>query len=223
MIYVFVPYYHEDTPEFKKSLESQTVPYRLIKRNRKASKILWTEAVNDFWRECFRWQGAKDDDVICIMNNDIEFNEGLFEDASSLAEGEILVPINFVIEVDWKHKKFERTKDFNAFIGHCFFMSFKDFRESGGFCKLLPHALADIDFSIKMWDKNLAIFLYESAIHKDHPYEKCSKWSWRSYDNPIVWTIFLLRHPNRWTLLNILKAWYEIFRGKNNLVTTNVT
>ena len=70
MIYIFVPYYHEDTPEFKESLAKQTVPYRLIKRNTKASEILWTEAVNDFWREIKRLN-TKDDDIVGIMCNDI--------------------------------------------------------------------------------------------------------------------------------------------------------
>ena len=50
MLYVFVPYYNEDTLEFKESLAKQTAPYRLIKRNTKASKILWTKAVNDFYK-----------------------------------------------------------------------------------------------------------------------------------------------------------------------------
>ena len=125
MIYVFVPYYHEDTPEFKKSLESQTVPYRLIKRNRKASKILWTEAVNDFWRECFRWQGAKDDDVICIMNNDIEFDGLTFNDFSCLTKGEISISEGTLI--NWQKKSFKMVKgaglDYyspDSFIGHCF-------------------------------------------------------------------------------------------------------
>ena len=214
MIYVFVPYWNEDTPEFKKSLESQTVPYRLIKRNRKASKILWTEAVNDFWRECSRWQGAKDDDVICIMNNDIEFGKLLFELGATAKDWDIIVPDEFLIEVDWRNKKFTYGGDYNSFIGHCFFMSLKDFRESGGFCRLLPHALADIDFSYRMYKKKKAtIWRVGGVHHEDHDYEKCSKWSWRSYDNPILWTIFLLRHPNRYTLLNIIKSWVSALRN----------
>ena len=214
MIYVFVPYYHEDTPEFKKSLESQTVPYRLIKRNRKASKILWTEAINDFWHDSFKW--GKDDDVVCIMNNDIEFDGLTFKDFSCLTKGEISISEGTLI--DWQKKSFKMVKgaglDYyrpDSFIGHCFAMTLGDFKKLGGFCKLLPHALADIDYGIKAL-KRLRVYS-GYAIHKDHAYEKTSKWSWRSYDNPIVWTIFLLRHPNRYTLLNIARCWYDgIFR-----------
>ena len=220
MIYIFVPYYNEDTPEFKKSLESQTVPYTLIRRDTKASKILWTEAVNDFWEGCFRWNW-RDEDVIGIMCNDIEFREDLFEDASVLGEGEVVAPYNCLIEVNWKTKKIACGKDWNAFMGRCFFMTVKDFKESGGFCKLLPHTLSDVDFAVRMWDKNMAIFGSPSIIHKEHEYPKVSCFSKLSYKNPIAWTVFLLRHPNRYTLINILKAWYDIFRGKNNLVSTN--
>ena len=219
MIYVFVPYYNEDTPEFKKSLRCQTVRFTLIKRDTKRDKILWTEAVNDFWHDSFNW--GKDDDVICIMNNDIEFDGDLFEDASHLYTGEILIPFDCAIEVNWRHKRFVRSKNWNAFKGRCFFMTLRDFRRSGGFCKFLPHALSDIDFAIRMWNKNLAIFLSRNIRHKEHGHPKVNCFSKLSYKNPIAWTIFLLRHPNRWTLLNILKAWYDIFRGKNNVVSTN--
>ena len=220
MIYVFVPYWNEDTPEFKKSLESQTVPYRLIKRNRKKSKILWTKAVNDFWEDSFNW--GKDDDVVCIMNNDIEFDERLFVEGGEVTSGWVHIPNGCEIFIDWSTKSFiGATGVCDSFVGRCFFMTLKDFKESGGFCKWLPHALSDADFGIGTIRSGIVPILISPIIHKEHGHLKRSKFSLLSYDNPIVWTIFLLRHPNRYTLINILKAWYEIFRGKNNLVSTN--
>lgn len=59
MIYVFIPYYNEDTPKFKKSLESQTYKdYRIIRRDRKRDKIYWTKAVRDFQKEVKRFCGG---------------------------------------------------------------------------------------------------------------------------------------------------------------------
>lgn len=212
MIYVFVPYYNEDTPEFKESLAKQTVPYRLIKRNTKASKILWTEAVNDFWREVKRLN-TKDDDVICIMNNDIEFGENLFEIAlRDTKKHKLYIPLGSQGYMDFKNKRFiNDTLRFNTFIGRCFFMTVKGFKESGGFCKLLPHALSDIDFGLRMIKTSSWCVSY-SISHLGHSYKPVSNWSWLSYKNPIVWTIFLLRHPNRYTFINILKAWYDIIK-----------
>ena len=210
MIYVFVPYYHEDTPEFKKSLESQTVPYRLIKRDRKKSKILWTKAVNDFWEDSFNW--GKDDDVVCIMNNDIEFDVELFEEGSEVSIGECYVPQGNQVQIDWQNKKFTEGLRIDGFYGRCFFLTLHDFKQTK-FSRLLPHALADIDFSIRVVNKIDTTLMGCHIIHDRHSYQDCSKWSWRSYDNPIVWTIFLLRHPNRYTLLNIARCWYDgIFR-----------
>ena len=96
MIYVFVPYYNEDTKEFKESLAKQTVPYRLIKRDRKRDKIYWTKAVRDFQREIQRFCGIKDDDIICIMNNDIEFDENFFDTYMSLLVVEHLLLLLFL-------------------------------------------------------------------------------------------------------------------------------
>ena len=208
MLYVFIPYWLEDTPEFKKSLESQTFKdYRVIRRNRKQDKILWTRAVNDFWRESFRWCGAFDNDIVVIMNNDIQFDEYLFAELRNIkgvwaAEG---------IKLDWQNKKITYTHfDANTFLGHLFAMPLKDFQDSGGFCKLLPHALADLDFGLRQ--KSIT-FIFNGFHHPEHSYEPISNWSLRSYKNPIIWTIFLLRHPNKYTFINILKAWYDgLFR-----------
>ena len=206
MIYVFVPYYNEDTPEFKKSLRCQTVRFTLIKRDTKGDKILWTEAVNDFWEGCFRWNW-RDKDVIGIMCNDIEFDESFFEMYGHTEIGEVCVPMNQTLQIDWSKKEFKEDIRVDSFHGRCFFMTVKDFKESGGFCKWLPHALSDIDFGIRMKRKGLRLRTLQSIIHKEHGHPKVNCFSKLSYKNPIAWTVFLLRHPNRYTLINILKAW----------------
>ena len=209
MIYVFVPYYNEDTPEFKKSLESQTVPYRLIKRNRKRDKIYWTKSVRDFQREIKRFCGAKDTDVVCIMNNDIQFEPELFEEGSEVSIGECYVPHGNQVQIFWKHKEFHEGLKVDGFYGRCFFMTLYDFKRIK-FSRLLPHYLADLDFGIRVVKKTETTLMGCHIIHDEHP-RKEGKLILNT-TNPIFWTIFLLKHPNRYTLLNILKAWYGIFR-----------
>jgi len=104
MIYIFVPYYKKTSLSSKESLVKQTVPYRLIKRDTKASKILWTEALNDFWLEVKRLN-TKDDDVIGVMCNDISFYEDLFMLARDVTHGDIFVPDNCLLEINWRTKR----------------------------------------------------------------------------------------------------------------------
>lgn len=215
MIYLFIPYYHEDTKEFRESLNRQEVNFLEIRRDRKRDKIYWTRAVNDFWKQIQSYRGIKDDDVIVIMNNDIMFTASLFvEAAKRTKQGSVVVPYRSRIEIDWAKKKFTQGGRTDSFVGRCFFITYGDFKRSGGFCKLLPHALADIDYGLKLKKKGITPF--DCSLHYFHPeheYEKISAWSLRNYGNPVVWTIFLLRHPNKYTLLNIAKAWYDaLFR-----------
>ena len=207
MIYLFTPYYNKDTPEFKKSLGSQTVKFLRIKRDRKRDGIYWTKALNDFHKEMFRWRGVKKEDIICIMNNDIQFNKDLFLEGSQVKEGEVYAPE--FITIYWKDKKFRTVlhgqSNIHTFPGRCFFMTFKDFANSGGFCRLLPHYLSDYDFGIKMIKRLKPVTMKNKIIHPYH--KKVSGFKMHSFNNPVFWTIFLLRHPNRYTLLNILKAW----------------
>lgn len=219
MIYVFIPYYNEDTPEFKKSLGSQTYKdYRVVRYDRKKHKALWTKAVNWFWRECQRYCGTSWDDIILIINNDIEFAPDFFEDiAKRLKKTDVYIAEGGYI--DWETKSFEIRNAYqhdywaiNTFIGHSFAMFLGNFRRFGKLCSLLPHALADIDYGLKVLRYQKPIYNWAEWRHPDHDYESCSIWSLRSYKNPILWTIFLLKHLNRYTFINILKSWYEVIR-----------
>ena len=210
MLYVFVPYYNPHTIDFLRSLAKQTeTSYRLITRDRKQDKIMWTKSVNDFYKESKRWKGANPDDVICIMNNDTIFDETLFKKGSQVKQGEVLVPHRCEVSINWAIKAFIDGGRIDSFIGRCFFMALGDFHKIGRFCSLLPYALADIDYGIKAMKKLKGKFIECEFYHPDHPYKKVSRFSLLSYENPILWTIFLLRHPNRYTLLNIAKAWYD--------------
>jgi len=207
MLYVFVPYYTPNTKGFDESLSRQTVPFRLITRDRKQQKIMWTESVRDFQKEIKRYLGTKDTDVICIMNNDVLFDKDLFRYGNAVIKNEVYIANGCGVKIDWKHKRFDiGNNNIDSFIGRCFFMTLGDFKKIK-FSKLLPHALADIDFGIRVVKKLRAYFIDCEFVHPDHNYEKVNKFSLLSYENPILWSIFLLKHPNIYTPLNILKAW----------------
>lgn len=208
MLYVFVPYYNPHTKEFTESLAKQTeTSYRLITRDRKRDKIMWTKSVRDFQKEVKRYLGTKDTDVICIMNNDVSFGKDLFKLGSSVSQGDVFIAYNTDVAINWKRKGFYfGTGKVDSFLGRCFFMTLGDFKKIK-FSRLLPHALADIDFGIRAVKKLKPYFLDCVFTHPDHEYKRVNKFSLLSYENPILWTIFLLKHPNRWTLLNIVKAW----------------
>ena len=205
MMYVFIPYYNEDTIEFASSMNEQTVPFRVIKRDRKRDKIYWTKAVNDFRKESLRWLGVKDSDVICVMNNDIEFNENLFREGSRVKQGEVYIPRGNGVYIIWKLKAFcNWVGRIDGFYGRCFFMTVGDFKKFT-FCKLLPHYLSDLDYSLRVLKKLTPVLMETEIYHKNH--ERNEGRFILNSGNPIFWTIFLLRHPNRYTLINILKAW----------------
>lgn len=215
MIYVFVPYYQDDAKEFTNSLAKQSVPFELIRRNRKRDKIYWTRACNDFYKDIQKYRGLKDDDVVCIMNNDIIFSAHFIEEGSKVKQGEVYLPEYFCIY--WKTKSFNAhrfefvTKD--SFAGRAFFMTYKDFRNSGGFSKLLPHHFADIDFGIRQIKRGLKPILMKNEIHHiEHPNNEDKPFMIISPNNPFIWTIFLLKHFNRYTFINIIKAWVSALR-----------
>src|SRR5574338_727234 len=206
-LFVFVPYWNEPTNEFTESLAKQTdVSYRLITRDRKKDGIMWTKALRDFQKECKRFL-AKDSDVICVMNNDVEFGDDLFKIGSDCGSNEVCIAYGTGVEINWKYKRFRFNSDYaDSFLGRCFFMTLGDFKKIK-FSRLLPHALADIDFGIRAVKKLNLFFIDTYFNHPDHEYKKVNKFSLLSYENPIIWTIFLLKHPNRYTLKNIIKAW----------------
>src|SRR5574343_2046836 len=90
-LFVFVPYWNPHTKGFTESLAKQTdVSYRLITRDRKKDGIMWTKALRDFQKECKRFL-TKDSDVICVMNNDVDFNDDLFLIGSQVKRGEVYI------------------------------------------------------------------------------------------------------------------------------------
>ena len=209
MIYLFVPYYHPNSEEFINSLAKQTEGYRLIKRDRKRDKIYWTKACNDFLKDTQKYRGIKDNDIICIMNNDISFGPELFTEGSKVKQGEVYLPEG--VHINWKYKKFipvsyDETM-VKTFPGRCFFMTYGDFKKSGGFSKLLPHYLSDYDFGIKMLKKLKPVMMRSKVKHTQHP--QVTGFNMVSVNNPIFWTIFLIKHFNRYTFINIAKAWYD--------------
>lgn len=209
MIFIFVPYYHEPEQEFLDCLDRQTVKFKLIKYNRKAHKDLWTHALNFFVSELKRYRGITDNDVACFMNCDITFGDTLVEEGSRVRTGEILIPEGCQVTIDWAKKKFYEGDRIDSFIGRCVFMKVNDLIKTGGFCKLLPHYLSDIEFGIRVIKQGFRVkIMNQSITHEEHD-RSAPLFSLRAVNNPVLWTIFLLRAGiNRYLPLNILKSWY---------------
>jgi hypothetical protein len=216
MILIFIPYYNEDTIEFKHSLEIQNVPFRVIRRDRKRDETYWSLACYDFHKLIQTFRGLKDDDVICIMNNDISFGKDLIEQGSKVKQGEVLIPKGQSVGIDWKNKRFyEGGKD--TFPGRTFFMTYKDFINSGSFSKYLPHYLSDYDFGIRQIKKGLKVKEMEvEVLHPEHDKEH-NPFKKHSPDNPFYWTVFLLKHFNRYFFINFLKVWVTTWRLSKDL------
>jgi hypothetical protein len=216
MILIFIPYYHPDTKEFRKSLDRQTIKFREIRRDRKRDGIYWSEACNDFYKQVQTFRGIKDNDVICIMNNDISFSQDLFSEGSKVKQGEVLIPKGQSVGIDWENKRFYEGGS-DTFPGRTFFMTYKDFIQSGGFSKFLPHYLSDYDFGIRQIKKGLKIKEIDIEVfHSDHPKEQ-NPFTKHSPDNPFYWTVFLLKHFNRYFFINFLKVWVTTWRLSKGL------
>lgn len=211
ILFLSIPFYNEETKEFKESLSRQTVKYiKIVRRDTKKDKIYWSRACNDFYKDAQNYLDVKSDDVICIMCNDISFPDDFLEQGGRVNQGEIFIPANQGVLAYWKDKKFLMPTPFpNCFSGRCFFMTYIDFIRSGGFTKWLPHYLSDYDFALRQIKRGLKPVLMDSRIgHNDHPKES-KVFSVLSPANPVFWTIFLLRHLNKYTPINILKSWYD--------------
>ena len=218
MIFVFVPYYGKWNGYFQKCLDRQTERFHLIKYNRKDNNAGWTRACNDFYREFQRFRGTEGS-VVCIMNNDITFGDGFFTEGSTVERGEILIPDGFQTQIDWRTKSVTEGGRIDTFPGRAFFMTAEDFIQSDGFTRSLPHYLADLDFGYKMIRKGMRVnTMVQYIIHATHPVN-ANPWSARSNNNPLFWTIFLLRNGrNRYIFINLIKSWVELFRKSSRLV-----
>ena len=220
MLFLFVPYYNEPTKEFLESIENSTIKFggdthanRMISMNRKSNGIYWTKAVNNFYKFIKSCRGVKDDDVVAIMNSDISFSPDLLAEGMKVKLGEVYMPEG--INIIWRLKLFFAVNHIETgvktFAGRCFFMAYGDFIKMGKFCKWLPHYLSDYDYGLKALKTLKPVIMGNKIIHDDHP--KVTKpFKMISNTNPIFWTVFLLRHPNLYTPLNILKAWFDAWR-----------
>jgi len=213
MIFVFVPYYDKWNDYFQNCLDNQFAEFMLMKYNRKELGGYWSSACNFFLKQIKTYRGLTDEDVICIMNNDIMFGDYLLTEGAKVRKNEILIPDGYGIQIDWKTKKITKGGRIDTFPGRTFFMTAPDFINSGGFSKLPPHYLSDYDFGIRMIKKGMAVKTMSTQVrHIEHPKNK-NPWSARSVNNPFFWTVFLLKHGrNRYFFLNLLKAWAELIK-----------
>jgi len=210
MIYLFVPYYGEWHSYFQECLDNQAEKFWLFKYDRKENGVGWTSACNMFHREFSRYRGTEDD-VICIMNNDITFGDFFLSEGYEVDTGTVLIPRDSGVSFDWSNKRCHHGLD--TFPGRAFFMTAPDFIKSGGFSRLLPHYLSDLDYGFKLTKRGMRIEEMNHSInHESHPVNR-NAWSVRSVNNPVSWTVFLLRWGrNRYILKNLLTSWLELFK-----------
>lgn len=212
MIFVFVPYYGKWNDYFQECLDSQTEKFHLIKYDRKANNVGWTRACNDFYKEFKRFRGTEDS-AVCIMNNDITFIDSFFAEGATVKRGEILIPGGSQVHFDWKHKRIITDGRIDTFPGRTFFMTAKDFIQSGGFTRSLPHYLSDYDFGFKMINRGMIVNTMKQKIYHESHQVNTNPWSVRSVNNPMAWTVFLLRNGrNKYLFINLIKSWAELFR-----------
>lgn len=215
MIYVLIPHYHNDPDYFIESLNRQKGKFIVLRRDRKNDGIYWTRAMNDFRDEIknYRFQNS---DCICILNNDLVLADDLFEKGRKVKRGKVLIPKTLEktevkewgIEIDWSKKSFKYGDRIDCFAPRGIFMNILDFIDSGGFSPLLPHYLADYEFSIRMIRKGLKPVRIDTWVeHFDHERETRA-FSWISEFNPFFWTVFLFKACwNRYLPINLVKAW----------------
>ena len=219
MIFLFVPYYEKWNDYFQNCLDNQTAEFVLMKCSQEDVGGYWSNKCNFFLKQIKTYRGISYDDVICIMCNDIMFGADLMAEGSKVKENEIMIPFGNGIQIDWKTKKMIKRYGhlIDTFPGRTFFMKAPDFMKSGGFSKLLPHYLSDYDFGIRMIKKGMIVKTMNAVIrHAEHP-KNNNPWSIRSTNNPVFWTIFLLKHGrNRYFFLNLLKVWAELILKKDN-------
>jgi len=215
MIFVFVPYYDKWNDYFQKCLDNQTAEFILMKYNAKEMGGYWGGACNYFLKQIKTYMGITYDDTICIMCNDITFSDDLLAEGNKVKKNEILIPDGYDIQIDWKTKKIAKGDRIDTFLGRTFFMKAPDFIRSGGFSKLIPHNLSDYDFGIRMIKRGMIVRTMDRPIHHADHAKNHNPWSIISVNNPLFWTIFLLKHGrNRYFFLNLLKVWAELILNR---------
>ena len=211
MIFLFVPYYETWPDYFQDCLDRQTADFVLMRYDRKEMGGYWTAACNYFLKTLKTYRGITHDDIVCIMNNDIMFTDDFLSEAGGVRPGDILIPNGSGVQIDWRTKRMFNGDRVDTFPGRAFFMTAPDFINSGGFSRLLPHYRSGYDFGIRVIKKGMTVRAMARGIHHvDHP-KNCRPLCIRSVNNPIFWTVFLLKHGrNRYFFLNLLKAWAEL-------------
>ena len=160
----------------------------------------------------FVMQFARPHDIICVMNDDNEFDENfLLRSACKVKDGSLVCSTDEnegIIKIDWKRFKFFKSKDGQTCSTRAIFLFKRDLNKK--LCKWLPMYLSDYD-----WVMKLGLKLIEgesiSTLKQDR---KFPTFSVKNPSNPIYFTIFILRNcPKLWIIPNIIRVWiYSIIR-----------
>ena len=122
------------------------------------------------------------------------------------------------LHVDWKKFSFRVSDDVNICGTTGLFMNGRDFTESGGFSKLLPHHWSDTEFVYRqklklIAPKDLIIWIDAKSTGIDRPKNLKELFSMKCSQNPIYKSIFIIKScPLKYIPINLLRAWYWIWR-----------
>jgi len=207
MIHALIPYYHEDSPAFARSLSMQTgyVEHRF---DRRKGRVYWTRAMNELMKEVPR------EAVVCILNNDLELCPDLFEIGARVRPGEVLIPqtrengktVEWGLEVDWSRKKFFYGERIDVFSPRGIFINARDvlpFRRS------LPHYLADYDWAFRLLKNGVQPIRMNAWVNHTPNTVNHNLFSPLNPRNPIFWTVFLwFNCPRNLFVENLARSWF---------------
>lgn len=124
------------------------------------------------------------------------------------------------LHVDWKKFSFRVSDNINSAGTTGLFMNGKDFAESGGFSKPIPHYWSDMEFVHRQMKKlkliapkDLIIWIDLETTGINNPKSLKELFNIKCTQNPIYKSIFILKHcPIKYIPINLLRAWYWIWR-----------
>jgi GT2 family glycosyltransferase len=170
-------------------------------------------------------------DAVLLINIDRTFAKDYIEKAVRYINPKTLVvsagydshgrQISGGLYVDWPKFSFKVSDTPNICGTTGLFMTAKDFVESGGFDKRLPHHWADTEFVWRLLKrgfkleapKELKITCDTQTVSIYYPDSIKELFNWRCSQHPIHKSIFILRCcPWRYKFINLLRAWYWLWR-----------
>ena len=201
-----------------------------------AESNYWGDAMRIAF-ECLRHR-IKPTDTVLLINIDRKFGQDYLERGMKYVKNGTMavsmgldncgdkgsrypVWISGGLKVDWSKFSFTLSDKPNTCGTTGLFMTGRDYIESGGFSKLLPHAWNDMEFVYRQMKRGLKIIApNDLVLWIDTTTESIARprnlrelFSMRCVQNPIYKSIYILKCcPLRYKPINILRAWFWIWR-----------